>query len=38
MALMWDGACEEHTWPVSCEAADAKNMESVVRQKELIKI
>lgn len=38
MALTWDGTHEEDVWPASCEAADAKNMESVVCQKEVIKV
>lgn len=33
-----DRAREEHAWPASNEAADAKNMESLVGQKELIKV
>lgn len=32
-----DRAREEHAWPASNEAADAKNTESLVGQKELIK-
>lgn len=32
-----DRAHKEHAWPASNEAADAKNMESLVGQKELIK-
>lgn len=38
MALTPDGEHKEHVWPASCEGADAKNMESVVLQKELIKV
>lgn len=33
-----DRAREEHAWPASNEAADAKNTESLVGQKELIKV
>lgn len=33
-----DRAHREHAWPASNEAVDAKNMESLVGQKELIKV